>query len=794
MFHTDASRSQVLSSVRTDGLNLQDVSTKFQGDREVVLAAVQADGNALAFASEELKDDATIVAAAVANTWRSLGYASLRLRGDPRIVRAATAQTGSALYLAVMTDVLCRDRAVLLESVQSNGLLLERAGSSLRDDRDLVLKAVEQNGLVLRYASDRLRADRWVVLASVSQEANALVFAAENLQRQAGAELRAFTEASLQSFATFVRLVLLAQLGARRESQRGNFRASRAVAAPVAALANVSGESWVRVASFAGVPVGWELRVLRGAARRRGWAAGLLPRSASDIHDVAARQAVASLQSPPRPRTASRLRARSGAEAGGVRPLVISGPSGVGKSTVIKALTARHPGRFGFSVSHTTRAPRPGEVNGVDYHFTSAGAMATAIGRGEMLEHAEVHGHVYGTSAASVRQVSSQGKICILDVNVHGAAALTLQNSAPKRGNDNRGSARTQANGSGVGRPWLVFLAPPSLESLGTRLRARGTEDEASLSARLGNAAAEIAAGTKPGAFDRVVVNADLDAAVTDLARACMVWYPQLHFPTAPAAAVPVETSEPDPGATPALGRYVLADAVAVPASGSSTPPRAKAGLRRSEHMSEVSPGLFVGDIDAAVSAVVLTWGGITHLVDLSNSFVDDSMLAEGGRSRNVHYEVLKEKGEWRDAQPMIQAKLVVRVDDVDKAPLHEHFDAINDFVRHALATGGGVLVHCFRGKSRSAASVVQFLMQEHGLSLKDALFATKTARPGIDINCTFKQQLMDLEAKLWPGKAPSIVLSLKSRKPVLTSAGGKTPPKKLANENKNVGGREPHL
>ena len=90
------------------------------------------------------------------------------------------------------------------------------------------------------------------------------------------------------------------------------------------------------------------------------------------------------------------------------------GPSGAGKSTLISKLRAEFPADFGFSVSHTTRAPRPGEVHGVDYNFVPLAEMQEAVGRGEFLEHATVHGNMYGTSFAAVDAVAHDDRICIL--------------------------------------------------------------------------------------------------------------------------------------------------------------------------------------------------------------------------------------------------------------------------------------------------------------------------------------------------------------------------------------------
>jgi hypothetical protein len=103
--------------------------------------------------------------------------------------------------------------------------------------------------------------------------------------------------------------------------------------------------------------------------------------------------------------------------------VVICGPSGVGKGTLLTRLIQAHPDRFGFCVSHTTRAPRPGEINGVHYHFCDVAEMEAAIGRGEFLEHARVHSNIYGTSLAAVEAVSRAGKTCLLDIDVRVAGA-----------------------------------------------------------------------------------------------------------------------------------------------------------------------------------------------------------------------------------------------------------------------------------------------------------------------------------------------------------------------------------
>lgn len=172
------------------------------------------------------------------------------------------------------------------------------------------------------------------------------------------------------------------------------------------------------------------------------------------------------------------------------RPIVISGPSGVGKGTLITMLMKEFPSMFGFSVSHTTRAPREKEENGVHYHFTNRNVMEEEIKAGKFLEFAAVHGNLYGTSVEAVEVVADAGKRCILDIDVQGARSV-------------RASSLEAI---------FIFICPPSFEELEKRLRARGTETEEQVQKRLRNAKAELEQGTSSGLFDHILVNDDLEA------------------------------------------------------------------------------------------------------------------------------------------------------------------------------------------------------------------------------------------------------------------------------------------
>ena len=145
---------------------------------------------------------------------------------------------------------------------------------------------------------------------------------------------------------------------------------------------------------------------------------------------------------------------------------VISAPSGTGKSTLCENLRATPD--FIYSISCTTRAPRKGEENGIDYHFLSREEFQRRIDRGEMLEYAEVHGNYYGTLKETVREALEQGTDVLLDIDVQGAAAIRKTDDAMLRD-------------SLVD----VFIMPPTLEELERRLRKRGTETEEQVQRRL---------------------------------------------------------------------------------------------------------------------------------------------------------------------------------------------------------------------------------------------------------------------------------------------------------------------
>ena len=179
------------------------------------------------------------------------------------------------------------------------------------------------------------------------------------------------------------------------------------------------------------------------------------------------------------------------------RPVVISGPSGAGKSTLLKKLFAEFPDSFGFSVSNTTRKPRPGEVNGKDYNFVTVDEFKTLIEENKFIEWAQFSGNYYGTTIKAVENVSKVAKkTCILDIDMQGVISVK----------------KTDLNAR------FLFLSPPSIEELHARLNGRGTETPESLQKRISAASKEMEFA-KTGVHDQIIVNDDLERAYAELKK-----------------------------------------------------------------------------------------------------------------------------------------------------------------------------------------------------------------------------------------------------------------------------------
>ncbi len=185
------------------------------------------------------------------------------------------------------------------------------------------------------------------------------------------------------------------------------------------------------------------------------------------------------------------MAATKAAAAGPGQLTVITGPSGVGKGTLVAALRRRHP-QIWLSVSATTRAPRSGEKDGEHYFFMSREQFEQQVAAEGLLEWAEFAGNLYGTPRAPVSEHLAQGQPVLLEIELEGARQV--RRSFPQG--------------------FQVFIEPPSLEELERRIRGRGTDDDSAIERRLRRAREELAAAAE---FDAVVMNGDLDTAIGEL-------------------------------------------------------------------------------------------------------------------------------------------------------------------------------------------------------------------------------------------------------------------------------------
>jgi guanylate kinase len=170
---------------------------------------------------------------------------------------------------------------------------------------------------------------------------------------------------------------------------------------------------------------------------------------------------------------------------------IVAAPSGAGKSTLVNALLAREPG-IALSISHTTRAPRPGDADGVQYHFIDRATFEAMVARGDFLEHADVFGNYYGTSRGAVERVLKAGRHVLLEIDWQGAGQVRCA----------------------MPECVSIFILPPSRAELERRLRARATDSEATIEKRLAASREEIAHADE---FDCIVVNDRFEDAVAVL-------------------------------------------------------------------------------------------------------------------------------------------------------------------------------------------------------------------------------------------------------------------------------------
>lgn len=173
--------------------------------------------------------------------------------------------------------------------------------------------------------------------------------------------------------------------------------------------------------------------------------------------------------------------------------LILSAPSGTGKTTLARLLCAAHPGAI-FSISYTTRAPRGREVDGVDYHFVSEERFRQLAAEGAFVEWAEVYGHHYGTPRAVIDETRARSGLAVFDIDTEGGNAIKAKHPDAVR----------------------ALILPPTLAELERRLRARSTDGDATIVRRLERARAEISAAIA-SSYDYWVINEEIDRAFADL-------------------------------------------------------------------------------------------------------------------------------------------------------------------------------------------------------------------------------------------------------------------------------------
>ncbi len=173
--------------------------------------------------------------------------------------------------------------------------------------------------------------------------------------------------------------------------------------------------------------------------------------------------------------------------------IVISAPSGAGKTTITKRMLDDHPAELMFSISATTRSQRPGERDGVDYYFLTREKFEALLKTGGLIEHEEIFGNYYGTPVNEIERAEQMGKRLIFDIDVKGG--ISIRNKYPDKSQ-------------------LIFIAPPTMEVLRERLTARKTEPPEVIDRRLDRASMEMKMAEQ---YDHVVVNDNLDRAIQDV-------------------------------------------------------------------------------------------------------------------------------------------------------------------------------------------------------------------------------------------------------------------------------------
>jgi len=200
---------------------------------------------------------------------------------------------------------------------------------------------------------------------------------------------------------------------------------------------------------------------------------------------------------------------------GGFPVLSISGPPGVGKSTLIKMLMERNPDAFQFHVETTTRAPKAGEVNGVHFNFVSSEQFSAMIANNEFLTYRQVYQNQYGSTIKAIEKVRARNKICILDVDVETTNLVRASSLESK----------------------FLFVAPKSIDALELRLKKAQKDNEVVIAKKIEKAMEDMAVGTEPGLFDEVIVNDKLEACYREVVFILLSWYSKCTAINVPDAA-----------------------------------------------------------------------------------------------------------------------------------------------------------------------------------------------------------------------------------------------------------------
>lgn len=180
-----------------------------------------------------------------------------------------------------------------------------------------------------------------------------------------------------------------------------------------------------------------------------------------------------------------------------LRAIIVCGPSGCGKSTLVKRLLTEYSDKLGYSVSHTSRAKRPGETDGIEYYFVDKDEFEQMIKQGEFVEYAQYSGNYYGTSYQTLRDQEAKGKVCVLEIEIEGVKQIIHRPEIRAR---------------------YVFVHPPSLEILRNRLTSRGTETSDIVEKRMRKAVTELEfAQHNASTFQAHIINDDLEKAYMQL-------------------------------------------------------------------------------------------------------------------------------------------------------------------------------------------------------------------------------------------------------------------------------------